>query len=266
MLDKIVIVTGASGGLGTSASLYLLDKGYKVIGVDIGKSTIDHVNYSFYKVDLTKPSEINVFVDGLKQKGIKVYAIIHLAGIFKMQSVVEGSLDDFKAIMDVNFFIAFNLNQEIIPLMEKGSKIIICSSEIARYSPQPFMGYYAITKHTVDVYADVLRRECNYIGIDVVKVQCGSFKTKLLTAVNPEYERMKNQTKYFEAPLTKMRFLMDNELHKGNNPLILAKLLEKILNKKHPKIRYKLKNSKILSFLSFLPEKLQDKIYKHYIK
>lgn len=263
---KYVVVTGASGGLGSATVSYLLEQGYFVIGVDIKDRDVKHDNYVFFKHDLTLPTHIESFKQEIINLGVKLYAIIHLLGMFKMSSVVEGDENELRKIFDINFFIAFNLNQELIPYIEPNGRIIIVSSELARYSPQPFNGYYAVSKHTVDTYADVLRRECAYIGIKVVKVQCGSFKTKLLNGVNPEYKRMKDQTQYFDKPLTKMKFLMDNELNKGNNPILLAKLMDKILKKKKPKILYKIKNSGVLSFLNFLPERMQDFIYKKAIK
>jgi short-subunit dehydrogenase len=154
----------------------------------------------------------------------------------------------------------------MFPLLKNGSRIINLTSEVARYTPQPFQGYYNISKVALDQYNDVLRRECNYLGIKVIKVQSGSMSTPLLKTANNEFDEMVTNSAHFKAPLTKFKYMMDRELKKTNNPDIIAKLVIKILKKKNPKIRYRKKNSFALSFMGHLPEKMQDGIYKKVIK
>ena len=59
---------------------------------------------------------------------------------------------------------------------------------------------------------------------------------------------------------------MDKELKKQNDPILVSKVVLKILKKKNPKICYKVKNSFALSFMGHLPEKWQDNIYSKVIK
>ena len=68
----------------------------------------------------------------------------------------------------------------MFPLLRKGSRIVNLTSEVAKYTPQPFQGYYNISKIALDNYNDVLRRECNYLGIKVVKIQSGSMNMRSL--------------------------------------------------------------------------------------
>jgi short-subunit dehydrogenase len=119
---------------------------------------------------------------------------------------------------------------------------------------------------TLDKYTDVLRRECNYLGIKVIKVQSGSMNTTLLKTASNEFDEMVNNSTHFEKPLRKLKYMMDRELRKTNNPKIISKLMIKILKKKHPRIRYRKKNSFALWFIGHLPEKWQDNIYKSVIK
>jgi short-subunit dehydrogenase len=154
----------------------------------------------------------------------------------------------------------------MFPLLNKGSRIINLTSEVARYSIQPFEAYYNLSKMTLDKYTDVLRRECNYLGIKVTKVQSGSMNTTLLKTASNEFDEMVNNSTHFEKPLRKLKYMMDRELRKTNNPKIISKLMIKILKKKNPRIRYRKKNSFALWFIGHLPEKWQDNIYKSVIK
>ena len=77
---------------------------------------------------------------------------------------------------------------------------------------------------------------------------------------------MVNNSKYFKQQLTKLKYMMDREITKTNDPLLVAKTIKKILDKKNPKIRYRIKNSVSLKLMGALPESTQDKIYKKVIK
>ena len=261
-----VLLTGAQGGLGLATRKRLIEAGYHVIGVDIVDYKEEITNYTYFKCDLTSSKEVDKLFDKVNEITKKLFAIVNLVGMFKFQSLVEGSEEDFRKIFEVNFFSIYLVNKRFLEMLDDKSRIINMSSEEAKYSPQPFTGYYSITKCTLDMYNDVLRRECNYLGIKVIKIIGGSFKTKMLTKVGEEYEVLVKNSKRFVQPLTKLKGMMDNELNKEHSPDKFGKLVCKILKKKHPKIVYKINKSFALSFLNIFPEKIQDKIYLAVIK
>ena len=265
-MEKVVLLSGANGGIGTSILHSLLENGYKVIALDISNSNISDQNISFIKCDVTSHKDLENAFNKIKELTPSLHAIVNAVGIFKMESLIEGSEEDFRKIMEVNFFGIYSLNKIMFPLLNKKSRIINITSEVAKYSPQPLQAYYNLSKIILDSYTDSLRREANYIGIKVIKVQSGSMRTKMLGNANDEYEKMANESKYFKAPLTKLKFMMDKELKKQNNPKLVGDLIVKILKKKNPKICYKIKNSVRLALAGSLPEVLQDKIYTKVIK
>ena len=265
-MNKCVLLTGANGGIGKEILISLLENNYEVISLDINDSNIKDMNTTFIKCDVSKKEDINNAFNLIKEKTNSLYAIINTIGIFKMESIIEGNEEHFKRMFDVNFFGVYLLNKIMFPLLNKGSRIINLTSEVARYSIQPFEAYYNLSKMTLDKYTDVLRRECNYLGIRVIKVQSGSMNTTLLRTASNEFDEMVNNSTHFEKPLRKLKYMMDRELRKTNNPKIISKLMIKILKKKHPRIRYRKKNSFALWFIGHLPEKWQDNIYKSVIK
>lgn len=263
---KYILLSGSEGGLGKATAKKLIENGYHVIGVDIVEGDNKIKNFTPFKCDLTNDLEVKFLVDKVKQITPKLDAIINLVGMFTFQSIVEGSEEDFRKIFEVNFFAVYKINRAFFDLLDKGCKIINMSSEEGVYSPQPFVGYYSISKGALDMYNDVLRRECNYLDIKVVKIIGGSFKTNMLKKVMEEYDVLVKNSQKFKQPLTKLKYMMDNELSKNHSPNKLGNLILKILKKKNPKIAYKINKSFALSFLNLLPEKLQDKIYVSVIK
>ena len=265
-MDKYVLLTGANGGIGRKTLERLLLSSYKVISLDVDDSYIKDMDTTFIRCDVTNGDDINAAYERVKEITSELYAIVNTIGIFMMESIIEGKEEDLYKIFDVNFFGVYRLNKMMFPLLKKGSRIINLTSEVARYSPQPFQAYYNLSKIVLDKYTDVLRRECNYLGIKVIKVQSGSMNTPLLKTADDEFNQMVDESKHFEKPLRKLKYMMDRELRKTNNPEILAKLVVKVLNKKHPRIRYRKKNSFSLWLIGHLPEKWQDNIYQSVIK
>jgi NAD(P)-dependent dehydrogenase (short-subunit alcohol dehydrogenase family) len=261
-----VLLTGANGGIGKEILISLIENRYEVISLDINDSNIKDMNTAFIKCDVSKKEDIDNAFNLIKEKTDNLFAIINTVGVFKMESIIEGNEEHFKKMFDVNFFGVYLLNKIMFPLLNKGSRIINLTSEVARYSIQPFEAYYNLSKMTLDKYTDVLRRECNYLGIKVIKVQSGSMNTTLLRTASNEFDEMVNNSTHFDKPLKKLKYMMDRELRKTNNPKIISKLMIKILKKKHPRIRYRKKNSFALWFIGHLPEKWQDNIYKSVIK
>ena len=265
-MDKYVLLTGANGGIGKQILISLLENNYKVISLDISDSNIKELDTTFIKCDVTNKEDILKAYEIVKDITPTLYSVVNTIGIFMMESIIEGSEDDFRHIFEVNFFGVYRLNKIMFPLLNKGSRIINLTSEVARYTPQPFQAYYNLTKITLDKYTDVLRRECNYLGIKVIKLQSGSMNTSLLKTAGNEFDVMVNNSEHFEKPLRKLKYMMDRELKKTNEPKLIATLVIKILKKKNPRIRYRKKNSFALWFIGHLPEKWQDNIYKSVIK
>ena len=265
-MEKYVLLTGANGGIGQKVLSSLLENEYKVISLDISNSNIKETTTTFIKCDVTNHRDLDKAYKEIERITPSLYAIVNTIGMFKMQSIIEGSEEDFRKIFEVNFFGIYSLNKKMFPLLQKGSRIINLTSELAKYSPQPLQAYYNLSKITLDKYTDSLRRECNYLDIKVIKIQSGSMKTSMLGSANADFAKMAENSKNFSKPMLKLKGLMDNELKKQNDPKIIGKLVVKILRKMKPKIRYKVKNSFKLAFMGALPESLQDKIYTKVIK
>lgn len=264
---KYYLVTGCAGGIGYRTCKKLLeDKENFVFGVDVAKCLLKNNNFKFIKADLTDEKSYEIIKKEIFSITSSLDAILNIAGIFRFQSLIEGKEEDLRRIIEINFWAAYRVNRALFHFLHKKSKIIIFSSECGRYSPQPFNGYYALSKILVDKYADILRREFNYLGIKVIKVQSGAIRTNLLVNVDNQYKEFFDGSELYKEPLTKLKYLMDKEVKKQVDPKLCADFLVKIVNKKHPKICYRFKNSRSLRFLNILPERLQDYIYKKVIK
>ena len=124
---KYVLVTGAGGGMGEAVVQKLSDNGYCVFALD--RQPIEKRQNVFpLQVDLCDSDQIEKAFEYVKEKTDKLYAIIHFAGIYMLDSLFEISEQEFTRAFSINVFSAFRVNKIFQPLLKNGSKIIITTS------------------------------------------------------------------------------------------------------------------------------------------
>lgn len=99
-------------------------------------------------------------------------------------------------------------------IKSKGS-IINLSSEYGDLCAIPFHSFYTMSKHAIEVYNDSLRREVSPLGVKVIKIRPGSFKTNMQSNVENQFNELVKDTKLFKEPLMKMKMLMVKELERA---------------------------------------------------
>lgn len=264
---RTVLLTGAAGGLGQAVRCHLAALGYRVLACDIAPIEPENERIIPISLDVTSAESVAGCVGKVREYTDCLYAVINLAGVFYMTTLSEGGADMLSRALEVNVVGMCRLNSALLPLLRPGrSRIINMSSEIGRYSPQPFNGPYAVSKHAADTYTDVLRRELMFAGIPVCKIQAGSFGTQMLTVARRQYDTLLENTNLYRHELTVLAPIMTGELEKGYDPAIFARMIGRQLRRRRPKRCVRIRNSFKLSLLDMLPEGAQDAAYKAALK
>lgn len=263
---KYVLITGANGGLGFSSVKLLLEKGYIVFATDINIDNLESIkdkNLFPIVMDVSNSDSVKKAYEQVSNKTFELYAIINFAGILYMESLIEVDIEKLENLMNINVVGPARVNKEFFPLVKtvKG-RIINISSEMAYMTSPPFNGPYTMSKYALESYNDSLRRELNFLDIKVINLQLGSFKTPMHNDTIKSYEELFNKTTYFKKQLSKMGKLMQRELNHHNDFKYFHKALLQALENKNPSTCYRVKNSRTLGFISLLPEKTIDNIYK----
>ncbi|MBR1926114.1 MAG: SDR family NAD(P)-dependent oxidoreductase [Clostridia bacterium] len=261
---KNILITGVCGGMGKATAEFLENNGYNVFGLDI--TECENKKIKFLKTDLTDENSIKIAFEKIKEQTSSIDAIIHFAGIYRLNSLVEMSEQEFVKTFDINLFSMFRINKIFLPLLKNGSKIILTSSELAPLDPLPFTGIYAITKSAIEKYAYSLKMELQLLNIDVCVIRPGAVKTTLLADSQSQIDNFCKNTKLYKYNSQKFKSITEKVETKNISPEKIAKLTFKILNKKHPKFIYNINRNFGLRLLNFLPKKLQLKIIKSILK
>ena len=260
-----IVITGACGGMGYAATKLLKEKGYNIYAGDLFLTNkIEGVKY--FKLDVTNYESCKDFFDFVKQECDEVYAIIHFAGIYDMNSLVEITEEDFIKIFNINVFGIYRLNKIFLPLLNKGSRIVITSSELAPLDPLPFTGLYGITKSTIEKYAYSLRMELNLLGIKVSIIRPGAVKTGLLGVSTDKLDKFVENTNIYKENSLKFKHIVESVEAKSIEPIKIGKIAYKILKSKKPKYIYNINRNKLLRLLNFLPRNFQVWIIKKILK
>lgn len=263
-----ILFTGATGGLGFECVKALAMLGYTIFAVGTNKEKLaelgDLANVIPVGADVSDGESLQAARKTVEGYTDKLYAIVNFAGLTGFCSMVEGDCVDLTdKLLQVNVMGMVRVNRLFFDMVHAGrGRIINCSSEAGWMTPQPFAAPYFLSKYAVEAYNDSLRRELMYLGIPVIKLQPGSFKTRLLDNINDQFEKTLSETQYYKKVLTRMKPLMTQELQSGSDPRKLAAVLVKAVKSGHPKLNYRVGTGKLLALLEILPDRWLDAIYK----
>ena len=266
-MSKVVLVTGASSGIGRSISLFLTNKGFKVYGTcrDPKKYSINE--YELLKCNINSSDEIKEAVDHILNNESTIDVLINNAGIGITGPIEETSDEEIKSAFQTNLFGPIEIIKKCIPTMRKNkSGLIINITSILGYFGIPYRGIYCSSKSSLEIIGEVLSMELKKFNIRVVNVAPGDFKTGI---VSRRIDTKIKNTSFYSPDYEESIQSANEHVNQAGDPYTVAVLIHKIILSKNPNIHYKVgrfiqKFSIILKMI--LPDKLFEKILLHYSK
>ena len=146
-----VLITGAYGGMGRATIKTFAKAGYRVFALDLRVGDAEE-NIIPIEADVTSEESLENALRIVSETCDRLDAILHFAGIYMLNSLVEMPKADFERIFRINLGGAYLVNKIFLPLLSRGSKILITTSELAPLDPLPFTGVYAVSKAALDGY------------------------------------------------------------------------------------------------------------------
>ena len=262
---KSVLITGAYGGMGRATAHLLAKKGYRVFALDIKKGE-EQEGIIPVEADITSSESIERAFAFVKEHTDELFAIIHFAGVYMLDSLVEMDGSEFDKIYNINLKGAYLVNKIFLPLLKKGSRIIITTSELANLDPLPFTGIYAIMKGALDKYAFSLKMELQLLGIFVSVLRAGAVETDMLGASTKALDRFCKKTEIYSCNASRFKSIVESVEARNIKPEKIAKKTLKILEKKKPGFAYSINRNPLLSLLSILPKSMQFWAIKQVLK
>ena len=234
----------------------LRKQGYCVLALD--KTDIGaEENLIPLQADITDEDSVRRAFEKAKTVTDELFAIVHFAGIYMLDSLAESSYESFERAFRVNLFGAFLVNKTFLPLLKNGSRIVITTSELAPLDPLPFTGIYAVTKGALDKYAYSLCMELQLLGISVSVIRAGAVDTGMLGVSTDALDRFCENTKLYSCNAKRFKSIVDRVEARRIPPDKIAQKTLKILNVRKPKFAYSINRNPLLLMLNALPKRLQ---------
>lgn len=266
-MKKVILITGASSGMGKESAKALIEQGHTVYTV---ARRIDQMQdlkalggYPI-QMDVTKESDIRNVVDTIIQKEGKIDVLWNNAGFGLYGSIEDVPIDEARKQMEVNVFGMAAMTQTVVPYMRKAnSGTIINTSSMGGKMYFPMGAWYHASKHAVEGLSDCLRLELKLFNIKVVVLEPGFIATEFGSVLLRQFDKLPKDSAY--------KNMMDKiakgtaDAAKGNGsskPSVISDAILKIVNSNNPKTRYKVgKFSKMMPWMRiYLGDKMFDKI------
>ncbi|TMM28801.1 SDR family oxidoreductase [Polaribacter aestuariivivens] len=236
-MSKVVLVTGASSGIGKAIASFLSEKGFKVYGTSRNPKNINEYNFKLIALDVLNVETIKHAIDTIIKAEGNIDILVNNAGIGVTGPIEETPTDEMRNAFNTNFFGAIDVIKTVLPFMRKQQYgLIINTTSIAGYMGLPFRGIYSSSKGALELVTEAIRMEVKRYGIDLVNVAPGDFATDIISR--------RYHTPLFENSVYKENYkanldLMDAHVDTGKNPIEMAEKVYKIIHTKNPKIHYK---------------------------
>lgn len=253
---KNILITGAYGGMGRATVNALSKQGFQIFALDrrVGEP---EENIVPIEADVTSDESVAAAFETVREYTDSLCAILHFAGVYMLDSLVEMDDESFCRIFDINLYGVFLVNKAFLPLMKKKSRILITTSELAPLDPLPFTGIYAVTKAALDKYAYSLRMELQLLGISVSVLRAGAVDTGMLGASTDALDRFCEKTGLYTCNADKFKRIVNRVEARCVPPEKLANKAMKILKKKNPSFAYSINRNPLLLMLNLLPKRIQ---------
>ena len=258
-MSKVVLITGGSSGIGKAVGEFLLQKKYIVYGTSRTPKNYPDSKFPILQLDVTKGESINKCIKDLLDKENKIDVLINNAGAGITGPLEEIPEMEMKRNFETNFFGPIEVIRAVLPTMRMQKEgLIINITSIAGYMGLPFRGVYSASKGALELVTEAYRMELSTFNIKMTNIAPGDFATNI--AAGRYHAPVKDDSPY-KATYQKSLALMDEHVDSGEDPLLMAKTIYKIINTSSPKVHYKV-GTFMQKFSIVLKRILPDKVYE----
>ena len=241
--EKVILITGASSGIGFDAAQTLAQQGHCVFAAARRTELMEPLKaYGVHviKMDVTDEKTMQDGVETVIQYMCHIDVLINNAGYGYFGAIENVPMEEARRQLEVNVFGLARLTQLVLPYMrQQKSGRIINTSSIAGKMVFYMGGWYNVTKYSVEAFSDALRMEMKPYGIDVIKIEPGAIKTDWGIIAARHLKESSEGTAY-EATGSQWAHNMD-WFYKTNllsSPSVITKAIVRAVNSRHPKARY----------------------------
>lgn len=236
-MNKTVLITGATSGMGKATALLLSKHGYTVYaGVRSSSQELmkeaEEIGVSINTVmlDVQDTASIQEAVQHVMAKEGRIDALVNNAGFGLLSTLEEGTDEEMFKQFDVNVFGLIKMTREVIPHMrEAGDGVIINISSFLGRMGLPLLSHYNASKYAVEGITDSLRFEVAPFGIRVHSVLAGLFGTNFVKKGLVANSRTTSDSSPYKELVSHFVPIVAKAINEGPDPLPIAQAVKTII-------------------------------------
>lgn len=240
---KVILVTGASSGIGFDTAQTLARQGHRVYAAARRLELMEPLRadgVTTLRLDVTDEQSSADAVQAVLDAEGRIDVLVNNAGFGYFGAVENVTEAEARRQLEVNVFGLARLCRLVLPSMRKqGSGRIINISSMAGKVVIYFGGWYHVSKYSVEALSDALRMEVQPFGIDVVLIEPGAIKTNWGIIAADHLKESSTGTDYAPAALNMAATM--HKIYTGNlisRPTVITKAISKAVNRRRPRARY----------------------------
>ncbi len=267
---KVILITGASSGIGKSCATFLAEKGHTVYGTSRDLAKFDDMDTPFrpLALDVKDSESVKKAVAQIMEEQGRLDVLVNNAGFALMGSIEESSEEQVMEAYNTNLFGVHRLVKEVLPIMRaQDSGWIISLSSIAGRFGLPFRGIYSSTKAALENMMEALQYEVESFGIKVSLIEPGDVKTDI-NEHRQKADSMNGNSPYEKSYSKAEKHIVDTVSY-GLDPMEVSKRVNEAISTESPAFRYVVGSiTQRLSITAshLLPNHVFRQIVKQYMK
>lgn len=244
---SVVLVTGASSGLGKAIANTLYKMGYRVYGTSrkpIEEDYTEIISVSDNNSGFLRMLQLDVCSEESAKKAVEIILkeegridiLINNAGFGIAGSVEDTSIEEAYSQLDTNFFGMLRMSRAVLPSMRKNKKgLIINTSSVAGLLSIPYQSMYSASKYAIEAVTEAMRIELKPFGIKVSMVEPGDTHTGFTD--KRKYVEASNEGSPYRDRFIKSIKKMEHDELSGPGPQKVVNAVLRIIKSKNPPIR-----------------------------
>lgn len=233
--ERVVLITGASMGLGRATAELLAASGWRVFGTSRHPEEHPDHAWELLALDVTDDDSVAACVAEVMARAGRIDALVNNAGYGLKAMAEEPTVDEVRAQFDVNYLGVHRMCRAVLPIMRAQARgHIVNISSLSGLIGTPPSAHYAATKHALEAYTDTMKYEVARFGVQVAIVEPGltrsCFRVNAIAPAEPL------------AAYDDLRVLLEDRTERGERIAapaeVVARTVCRVLNTRRPRLRY----------------------------
>ena len=237
-MKSAVVVTGASGGIGSACVSRLQDLGFAVLAAvrSDAQAAALPAGAKPFRLDLSAPASIDEAVAEIRSFNIPLRGLVNNAGTSRTGAIEDLAMSTIREVLEINLVGPLHLTRSLLPSLREGNGRVVNVGSGEGFLATPLNAPYCMAKHALEAFSESLRLELAGSGVFVSVVSPGQTETAILEAARADFQALPSRSSARYQPLIAPRRRMADRT--GMPPDRVAQAVARALTSRNPRARY----------------------------